>query len=139
MERMYEKLLSLNPDSPTILIIKYSEACERMNKPKKALEILNRDTQPSPKTLEKQGLLQSELDRPDEANESYSKAIQRYESTLKPDDYVTITRIGILLRRQEKYRESIKFFDRALKISPNYRAAKYEKKQSYYELFKGGL
>jgi len=139
MERMYEQLLLLNSDSPTILISKYSKACERMNKPEKALEILNRDTQPSPKTLEKKGLLLSKLDRSDEANESYSKAQRLYELTLHLNDYVTITRIGILLRSQGKYRESIKSFDRALKISPNYRAAKYEKKKSYYELFKGGL
>jgi tetratricopeptide (TPR) repeat protein len=84
--------------------------------------------------LKIKGAILQDLDRWEEAYQSYKQA---YDKNI--DDYTTLTQIGIVLRKSGRYKESIEYFNEALKKAPNYRLAKYEKKLTYHEMFKGGI
>jgi tetratricopeptide (TPR) repeat protein len=84
--------------------------------------------------LKTKGEILQDLGRLEEAYQSYKQAYD--ENT---DDYTALTQIGIVLRKSGRYKESIQYFNDALNKAPNYRLAKYEKKATYYEMFKGGI
>jgi len=84
--------------------------------------------------LKIKGAILKDLKRWEEAYQSYKQAYDK-----KTDDYTILTQMGIVLRQSGKYKESIQHFNEALKKAPNYRLAKYEKKLTYHEIFKGGI
>jgi hypothetical protein len=84
--------------------------------------------------LKTKGSILQDLGRWEEAYQSYKQAYDK-----NTDDYTALTQIGIVLRKSGRYKESIQYFNDALKKAPNYRLAKYEKKATYYEMFKGGI
>jgi tetratricopeptide (TPR) repeat protein len=84
--------------------------------------------------LKTKGEILQDLGRWEEAYQSYKQAYDK-----NTDDYTALTQIGIVLRKSGRYKESIQYFNDALKKAPNYRLAKYEKKATYYEMFKGGI
>ena len=136
MDKIYRKLLELNPKNPEIRI-EYATAHKSIGDLEGALSILNDalklDINES-SILKNKGLMLLDLDRSSEAYQSYHEALK-----LNPDDYTIITQIGVALRQLGKHKESIQFLNYALSKSPNYRLAKYEKKKTYYEIFKGGI
>lgn len=135
MDRVYRKLLKLDPKSPEIRI-EYATAHKSIGDSEGALSILDEalksDINDSSISKNK-GLILEDLYRWEEAYSSYQDVRKK-----KPDDYTILTRIGVALRHQGKYSESIKFLNDALSKCPNYRLAKYEKKKTYYEIFKTG-
>lgn len=136
MEKTYNKLLELNPKNSEIRI-EYATARKDIGNSEGALSVLNNalklDMNDS-SVLKSKGLILLGLDRWEEARQSYQEALR-----LNPDDYTIITRIGVALRQLGKYSESIQFLNYALSKSPSYKLAKYEKKKTYYEIFKGGI
>ena len=85
-------------------------------------------------TFKAKGAILQDLGRWEEAYQSYQQAYDK-----NTDDYTALTQIGIVLRKSGRYKESIQYFNDALKKAPKYRLAKYEKKLTYYEMFKGGI
>jgi hypothetical protein len=67
----------------------------------------------------------------------YPDAQTEYENVLKnnPDDYVTVTKLAIILRELKHYDESISLLQGALQINPKYRTASYELRKTYREMF----
>lgn len=136
MDKMYRRLLELNPKSPEIRI-KYATAHQSIGDLEGALSILNDALQldiNDSSILKSKGLMLQDLDRWNEAYQSHQEALKS-----NPGDYTIITQIGVALRQLGKHRESIQLLNYALSKSPNYRLAKYEKKKTYYEIFKGGI
>jgi tetratricopeptide (TPR) repeat protein len=136
MDKMYRKLLELNPNNPEIRI-EYATAHKSIGDLEGALSILNDAIQLDINDfsiLKSRGLMLQGLDRWNEALQSYQQALKQ-----NPDDYTTLTQIGVTFRQLEKYGESIQFLNYALSKCPGYRLAKYEKKKTYYEIFKGGI
>lgn len=136
MDKMYITLLELNPKNPEIRI-EYATAHKSIGDLEGALSILNDalklDINES-SIFKSKGLMLLGLDRWNEALQSYQQALKQ-----NPDDYTTLTQIGVTFRQLGKYGESIQFLNYALSKSPSYRLAKYEKKKTYYEIFKGGI
>ncbi|MGK7896901.1 MAG: RNA-binding domain-containing protein [Xenococcus sp. (in: cyanobacteria)] len=136
MDRAYQKLLELNPKDSNVRI-QYATAHEKIGDLEGALSILDEALQSG---IDKLSILQSRgaiflhLDDWNNALYSYREALK-----LKPDDYTIITQIGVLFRQLGEYKKSVKFLNYALSKSPNYRVAKYEKKKTYYEIFKAGV
>jgi len=136
MDKMYRKLLDLDPKSPEARI-EYATAHKSIGDLEGALSILNDALQVDindSSIFKSKGLMLLGLDRWNEAYQSYKEALE-----LNPNDYTIITQIGVALRQLGKHKESIQFLNYALSKSPNYRLAKYEKKKTYYEIFKGGI
>jgi Tfp pilus assembly protein PilF len=136
MDQMYRKLLDLNPKNPEIRI-KYATDHKSIGDLEGALCILNDALQldiNDSSIFKSRGLMLQGLDRWHEALQSYQQALKQ-----NPDDYTTLTQIGVTFRQLGKYGESIQFLNYALSKSPSYRLAKYEKKKTYYEIFKGGI
>lgn len=135
MARFFRKLLELDPKSPEIRR-EYATAYQSIGDSEGALSILDEalksDINDSSISKNK-GLILEDLYRWEEAYSSYQDVRKK-----KPDDYTILTRIGVALRHQGKYSESIKFLNDALSKCPNYRLAKYEKKKTYSEIFKTG-
>jgi tetratricopeptide (TPR) repeat protein len=135
MARFYGKWLELDPKNPKITI-EYATAYQSIGDREGALSILNEALKSNSNDfsiLNNKGLMLQGLDRWDEALLFYQSLLET-----KPDDYTIVTQIGVIFRHQGKYSESIEFLKYALKISPNYRLAKYEKKKTYQEIFKRG-
>jgi tetratricopeptide (TPR) repeat protein len=135
MDRVYRKLLELDPKSPAVRI-KYAIDRKSIGDLEGALSILNEALKSNINDfsiLNNKGLMLLGLDRWDEALLFYQDLLKT-----KPDDYTIITQIGVIFRHQGKYSESIQFLNYALAKSPNYRLAKYEKKKTYQEFFKRG-
>ena len=136
MDKHYQKLLKLDPGNSRV-IKKYADAHKTVGDLEGALSILNeaiKSNNSDSLILKSKASILLDSDRLNEAYQSYQQALILY-----PDDYIIITQIGIALRRLSKYDESIRFLNYALAKSPSYRRAKYEKKITYYEMFKGGL
>jgi Tfp pilus assembly protein PilF len=136
MDKMYRKLLELNPQNPEIRI-EYATAHKSIGDLEGALSILNDAIQLDINDfsiLKSKGLMLQGLDRWNEALQSYQQALKQ-----NPDDYTTLTQIGVTFRQLGKYGESIQFLNYALSKCPSYRLAKYEKKKTYYKIFKGGI
>jgi tetratricopeptide (TPR) repeat protein len=135
MDRVYQKLLELNPKSSAVRL-KYAIDRKSIGDLEGALSILNEALKSNINDfsiLNNKGLMLLGLDRWDEALLFYQDLLKT-----KPDDYTIITQIGVIFRHQGKYSESIQFLNYALAKSPNYRLAKYEKKKTYQEIFKRG-
>ena len=135
MDRAYRKLLELYPQSSAFRV-KYAIDHKSIGDLEGALSILNDALKSNINDfsiLKNKGLMLFGLDR-------WEEALHVYKTLLKshPDDYTIITQIGVAFRHLGKYSESIKFLNYALSKCPNYRLAKYEKKKTYYEIFKGG-
>jgi Tfp pilus assembly protein PilF len=136
MDKIYRRLLEQHPKNPE-LRVKYATAHKSIGDLEGALSILNDALQldiNDSSIFKSKGLMLLDLDRLSEAYQSYQEALK-----LNPDDYTIITQIGIVLRQLGKHKESIKFLNYALSKSPHYRLAKYEKKKTYYQIFKGGI
>jgi uncharacterized protein HemY len=136
LDKTYKKLLDLNPKNPKTRI-EYATAHKSIGDLEGALSILNDAIQLDINDfsiLKSRGLMLQGLDRWNEALQSYQQALKQ-----NPDDYTTLTQIGVTFRQLGKYRESIQFLSYALSKCPGYRLAKYEKKKTYYEIFKGGI
>ena len=126
MDRVYRKLLELDPKSPKIRI-EYATAHKSIGDLEGALSILNDalESDINDSSISKnKGLIFEDLYRWDEAYFSYQDMLKK-----NPDNYTILTRIGVALRHRGKYSESIKFLNYALSKCPNYRLAKYEKKK----------
>ena len=136
MDKMHKKVLALYPKSPEARI-EYAAAHKSIGDLEGALSILNDALQldiNDSSIFKNKGLMLLGLDRWDEAYQSYQEALKS-----NPYDYTIITQIGVALRQLGKHKESIQFLNYALSKSPNYRLAKYEKKKTYYQIFKGGI
>lgn len=136
MDRTYKKLLEIDPKNPDMRI-QYATAYENIGDLEGALSILDDALQ---SVNDKSYILESKGSML--MNSDYSnKALYYFQEVLKlnPDDYTTITKIGILFRQLGEYKKSIQFLNYALSKSPNYRVANYEKKKTYSEIFKGGI
>lgn len=136
MEETYEKLIILNPSNSKTRFA-YASAQKSIGDLEGALSTIHDALQFDKNDfdlLKAQGEILFIANRTDEALKSYQDALK-----LNPDDYTTLTQIGITFRELGKYKESIKFFNYALLKSPNYRAAKYEKKKTYSKMFQGGI
>jgi tetratricopeptide (TPR) repeat protein len=135
MERVYLKLLELDPKSSAFRL-NYAIDRKSIGDLEGALSILNEAIKSNINDfsiLNNKGLMLQDLDRWDEALLFYQNLLK-----MQPDDYTILTKIGVVFRHQGKYSESIKFFNYALSKCPNYRLASYEKKKTYYEIFKPG-
>ena len=108
MDRLYRKLLELDPKSPKIRI-EYATAHKSIGDLEGALSILDEalksDINDSSISKNK-GLIFEELYRWSEAYLSYKDMLKK-----NPDDYTILTRIGVALRHRGKYSESIKFLN----------------------------
>jgi len=136
MKEIYERMLMISPTNPN-LRIKYAQVSSKMGNPEDGLSILDNAIQlgiNSPTILKNKGLNLQSLERWEESYQSYKQAYDK-----NTDDYTILTQMGIVLRQSGRYKESIQHFNEALKKAPNYRLAKYEKKLTYYEIFKGGI
>lgn len=135
MDRTYRKLLELSPQSSAFRVT-YAIAHKSIGDLEGALSILN-DALKSDindfSILKNKGLMLFGLNRWEEAHHVYKSLLES-----QPDDYTIITKIGVALRHLGKYSESLKFLNYALSKCPNYRLASYEKKKTYYEIFKPG-
>ncbi|MDF5724353.1 MAG: hypothetical protein PUP91_28600 [Rhizonema sp. PD37] len=136
MDETYQKLIALKPNSSKTRI-SYVYAYKSIGDLNRALSILN-DALKFDKNNADYFKIQGEIllisDRSSEALQAYKDALE-----LNPDDYTIMTKIGIVLREIGQYKHSLKFLNLALKISPTYRAAKYEKKKTYSKIFQGGI
>ena len=135
MDRVYQKLLELHPQSSAVRL-KYAIDRKSIGDLEGALSILNEALKSNINDfsiLNNKGLMLQGLDRWDEALLFYQDLLKT-----KPDDYTIITQIGVIFRHQGKYSESIQFLNYALAKSPNYRVAKYENKKTYQEFYKRG-
>ncbi len=131
----FRKLLELDPKSPKTRI-KYATAYQSIGDIEGALSILDEALKSNindSSILKNKGLMLFGLNRWEEAHHVYKSLLES-----QPDDYTIITQIGVALRHLGKYSESIKFLNYALSKCPNYRLASYEKKKTYYEIFKPG-
>lgn len=136
MDTCHKKLLELNPTSSKIRN-EYAIAYKEIGDLEGALSILDDALQSginNASILKNKGFSLQGLGRWEEARQSYQQALEK-----EPDDYTLLTQIGITLRQLGKYKESIQFLNYALKKSPTYRLAKYEKRITYHQMFKGGI
>lgn len=136
LDRTYKKILELEPKDSKVRI-QYATAHESIGDLEGALSILDDALQ---SVTDKSSILQSKGSM-FVNSDNWNKALNLYQEALElsPDDYTIITQIGILFRQLGEYKKSIQFLNYALSKSPNYRVAKYEKKKTYYEIFKGGI
>ncbi len=135
MDRTYRKLLELSPQSSAFRVT-YAIAHKSIGDLEGALSILN-DALKSDindfSILKNKGLMLFGLNRWEEALHVYKSLLES-----QPNNYTILTQIGVAFRHLGKYSESIKFLNYALLKCPNYRLASYEKKKTYYEIFKPG-
>jgi len=135
LDKTYEKLLELKPDSSETRIAHASDH-KSFGDLEGALSIVNDALQLDKNNFDCLKIRGEILSTSDRASE----AIQDYESALKidPNDYTILTQIGITLRELGRYKESIEYLNLALSKSPSYRAAKYEKNKTYSKMFQRG-
>ena len=117
MDRVYQKLLELEPTSSAVRL-SYAIDRKMIGDLEGALSILNEAIKSNINDfsiLNNKGLMLLALCRWDEA-------LLFYQSVLKkqPDDYTILTKIGVVFRHQGKYSESIQFLNYALSKNPNY-------------------
>lgn len=135
MDRTYRKLLELYPQSSAFRVT-YAIAHKSIGDLEGALSILNDALKSNINDfsiLNNKGLMLFGLSRWEEALHVYKSLLE-----LQPNDYTVLTQIGVAFRHLGKYSESLKFLNYALSKCPNYRLASYEKKKTYYEIFKPG-
>ncbi|MEH2225745.1 RNA-binding domain-containing protein [Nostoc sp.] len=136
IDETYKKLILLKPNSSKTRVA-YASAHKSIGDLECALSVLNDAVEFNKNNsdiLKARGEILFISKRTDEALKSYQDALQ-----LNPNDYTILTQIGITFRELGKYKESIEFFNYALLKSLSYRAAKYEKKKTYYKMFQGGI
>lgn len=133
MNETFEKLIAINPNNSKTRI-KYAHARTTIGDLEGSLSIIDQAInldEDNPEILKEKGTILFVSHRLNEALQLYQEALK-----INPNDYIILTKIGIIFRELNKYTESIVFFNYALSKAPNYRAAKYEKQKTYSKMFK---
>ena len=130
-KRIYDRILSLNPDDPNILhsrgvtygqLERYDEALADLNR---SLELRPDD----PATLYNRGVTYGKLERDDEALADYNRSLQ-----LRPDDPATLNNRGVIYAKLERYDEALAEFNRSLELRPDHPATLYNRGGTYGKL-----
>ncbi len=135
LDDLYKRLMEVK-DNPQIKE-RQAKAHRDLGDLKGAEDIINEVIQSgvsSSSSLKIRGDILKDLKRWNEAYQSYEQAYNQ-----NPNDYTILTKMGIILRDLGRHQESIQCFNEVLKKFPQYRFAKYEKRLTYYEMFKRGV
>lgn len=136
MAKIYHRQREITPKN-TKVVENYARAKKSIGDLEGAFNVIDEAIQSgisNNSILKNKGRILQDLGRWEEADQSYQQAYDK-----NTDDYTALTQIGIIRRKSGRYKESIQYFNDALNKAPNYRLAKYEKKATYYEMFKGGI
>lgn len=134
-DQAYEKASFLDPSNYKIrteqgdALEKFGKHEEAVNAYEKALELEQKDY----RVWWKKGKALVEVKQYQEASEAYDNTV-----ALKPpppDNYVICREYGSLLKKMERYRESINLYQKSLAFEPKYRASSYEKKRVYKKMY----